>query len=477
MTLDSSQFTKQIQTAQQELNSLVLSLNTANVPGTALNFSAPLGRTAEGAREVNTELADTVKSGRGLIQVMMMGLEAASTGSLRGVLTGMRGLGNTLGEIGLAVGAVGGALAVGWNIGSRIEELTGLGEKFWSIFYPVEQQLGSIRDRAREATAEIIKMGNQRMDALRESMKELRDTYAETHDLDRTRHEQGDRVKSAQEEADLAKARATQSGTDLIREEAKIRAKYAQKQREDDLTAANKNIEQANTTELKAHSKVKEMEQDLVNKQAAKRAAEAKAQEASDAQKAATQNLTKAKDVYYPGITNQKQLDAVTEEQNVAQAAKDAADAAMLASLDERQKARDLVTAADKNLADAIDEEKKTVKKGTADRAAAEVEKQVLGYKDLAAQSDYQAQMKKADAEDAATKAQKEGKLVSPRIPTTRLEIASDRFAKIGLFVGGGGVTDLSKRTATATEKMAKTLDKYLPKLVPQGNAVATWEG
>jgi hypothetical protein len=35
---------------------------------------------------------------------------------------------------------------------------------------------------------------------------------------------------------------------------------------------------------------------------------------------------------------------------------------------------------------------------------------------------------------------------------------------------------DLWKRTAAATERMAKSLDKYLPKLVPAGGTTATWE-
>jgi hypothetical protein len=61
------------------------------------------------------------------------------------------------------------------------------------------------------------------------------------------------------------------------------------------------------------------------------------------------------------------------------------------------------------------------------------------------------------------------------KLQRTNLEIASDRLSKIGLYVGGGAI-DLSKRTAAATERMAKSLDKYLPKLVPAGGTTATWE-
>jgi hypothetical protein len=90
--------------------------------------------------------------------------------------------------------------------------------------------------------------------------------------------------------------------------------------------------------------------------------------------------------------------------------------------------------------------------------------------------SDHQAQLKKADAQDAAdaaAKAKEKGPKVEA-VPRTNVDIASDRFSKIGLYVGGGA-TDLARKTANATEKMAKTLDKYLPKLVPQGGTTATW--
>ena len=89
------------------------------------------------------------------------------------------------------------------------------------------------------------------------------------------------------------------------------------------------------------------------------------------------------------------------------------------------------------------------------------------------------ARKKAAEWESLGTqaKANEEEWNASQPIPpkATRLDIASDRLSKIGLYMGGPGTVDLARKTATATERMAKTLDKYLPKLVPQGNTVEGW--
>lgn len=57
----------------------------------------------------------------------------------------------------------------------------------------------------------------------------------------------------------------------------------------------------------------------------------------------------------------------------------------------------------------------------------------------------------------------------------TKLDIASDRLTKIGLYMGGGGGIDMARKTANATERMAKTLDRWLPKLVPETATVSVW--
>jgi hypothetical protein len=145
MSLDTVQFTGPLQKVQAEMDGLKQSINTGAPPAQLQMMNQELRNSAiniaklpDLAKETGTSISDVTSKGRGLIQVMM-GLEAASLGSLRGVLTSVRGLGGVLGEIGIAVGAVGASFAVGWKIGSWLEGLTGIGDKLWSNLYPVEQ--------------------------------------------------------------------------------------------------------------------------------------------------------------------------------------------------------------------------------------------------------------------------------------------------------------------------------------------------
>jgi hypothetical protein len=457
MSLDTAQFTQPLREVQSQFGAMKTSLTSGDAPvqlqvmNQAFKDSANnIAKLPDLAKETGTSINDVTSKGRGLISVMM-GLEAASTGSLRGVLTGMRGLGATLGQVGLAIGAVGGAFAVGWNIGSRIEELTGIGGKLWSAFYPVEKQLGSIRDRAREATSEIIKMGNQRMEVLKESMSAIRDLYAQSQGSSKASFGRSRNLTNAQEDAELAQARANKSGTDLIREEADIKAKYAQKQREIDSAEAKKTIDNVNKAQTDAAMKRMEMESKF-------QAANEKLRQARDNVSAATKApLGPLREEMDPGVPEAEHK------------------AAILAAIEKKKEADLLVQAAEKNYADAINEEEKTVERGTQDRKNANNRLTVLEYNEQAAMSDHQAQMKKADEADAAAKAKEQGpKVEAVTAQRTNVDIASDRFSKIGLYVGGGA-TDLARKTANATEKMAKTLDKYLPKLVPQGGTTATW--
>jgi actin-like ATPase involved in cell morphogenesis len=60
-------------------------------------------------------------------------------------------------------------------------------------------------------------------------------------------------------------------------------------------------------------------------------------------------------------------------------------------------------------------------------------------------------------------------------LPKTKLEIASDRLSKIGLYVGGGATIDLARKTATATERTAKAVEKMVQKLSGGQQVVPVW--
>ena len=95
-------------------------------------------------------LNEVNRQGRGAIQTLM-GLEAASTGSLRGVMMGMRGLGNMLGEIGMKVGLVGGAFAAGWQIGTlSIREILH-GQEFMDHLAETMEHVVEITEKSGEA--------------------------------------------------------------------------------------------------------------------------------------------------------------------------------------------------------------------------------------------------------------------------------------------------------------------------------------
>jgi len=57
----------------------------------------------------------------------------------------------------------------------------------------------------------------------------------------------------------------------------------------------------------------------------------------------------------------------------------------------------------------------------------------------------------------------------------TKLEIASDRLAKIGLYVGGGATIDLARKTAAATERTAKAVEKMVSKMTAGQQVVPVW--
>jgi chromosome segregation ATPase len=114
-----------------------------------------------------------------------------------------------------------------------------------------------------------------------------------------------------------------------------------------------------------------------------------------------------------------------------------------------------------------IDDANQEIADNMANITALFAEKQIAEYDLYGAHSKAVEKDQKAKASDKLDKS-------SDLPPSTKMDIASDRLSKIGLYMGGGAVQNLAQKTANATEKMAKTLDRYLPRLATQ-NATQNW--
>jgi hypothetical protein len=347
------------------------------------------GVVAAGAKESGSSLAGVNTQTKVLIQTLMS-LSAVGSGSLRGLMSGMRGLSMLFGELGMGIAIIGAGL-YGWS--KLMDKVAS-----WTIT-PIEDSFKRIADACRATRHELERMDRVRMDKLKDTLKGIGDIMAPYIQQFERETNRKTSVSAAQSEARQAEINAT-----YLEGPEKERALAAE-----EYTAA---IEKAKAEENLAKDSI----------QAAK----------------------------------EQQAHAEFELNRLREQVRTAEPGWQKASAEERlQAARPKIEAI-------IDAATEQIADSTARLAVLAANRKAAEWNSLGKQA------KANEMENPP-----ETKEVS--IQRTNLEIASDRLSKIGLYVGGGSM-DLWKRTAAATERMAKSLDKYLPKLVPAGGTTATWE-
>ena len=153
------------------------------------------------------------------------GLMSAAKGSIGGVTQALGGLSRMLGTVGAQAGLVFASFGVGWKIGSMIRE------KFVEPLLPVPEIARSIRDQVREAVAELQKLSQQKLDALKAEMDGVRNAASEAADQISRAHRMARAESEAIVERDVAQVEASMpAGPERDRRVAAIRQKAAEEE-------------------------------------------------------------------------------------------------------------------------------------------------------------------------------------------------------------------------------------------------------